>query len=91
MFIVQGNLPYYVKDDFKVMYPCEIDAFSYNVDFKSPLTVVKVDCVMTDSEIRAKFGIFAVDGWDKTNNKIKKISNKTVSSKVGTNYSSTKK
>lgn len=81
MFIVDKGLPYYISEDYKKMYPCEIDAFSYSVDFSKPISVLLIDCVLTDNEVRAKLGIVAVDGWDKANNKIVKVSNKTVSSK----------
>lgn len=79
MFIINKNLPYYIKDD--KIYPCIITATAYKVDFKSPNKKPnKIDCILTDEEVRAKLGIRLVDGWDAVNNKVKKVSNKKVSS-----------
>lgn len=82
MFIICNGLPYFVKiNDMTKMYPCEIDAFSYKVDFnKSLITPTKIQSVMTDEEIRAKFNIIPIDDWDNENNKLIAVSNKKITS-----------
>ncbi len=82
MFIIHNGLPYYVKqDNMAKMYPCEIDAFSYKVDFsKGIITPNKIQSVMTDGEIRAKFNIIPINGWDNVKNTLITVTNKKVSS-----------
>ena len=82
MFVVRNGLPYFIKgENDKMVYPCEIDAFSYRVDYTKGVPSPKdIKSIMTDSEIRAKFNIVPIDGWDSENNKLITVTNKKVSS-----------
>lgn len=81
MFVVYNDLPYYINGEANKMYPCTISAFGYVVNFAKPMGVpARVDSIMTDSEIRKRFNIRVVDGWDKAKDRPKRVSNKTVSS-----------
>jgi hypothetical protein len=81
MFVVQKGLPYFCSNG--KLYACTIDAFNLTVDFKKPIAKTEpITYTLNENELRNKFGIYKVDSWDSVNNKVIKISNKTVSSMV---------
>ena len=83
MFIVNNNLPYYINEDRTKIFPCEIDGFSYKVYFEKPLSApTHISSIMTYEEIKKRFNVVIVDGWDKVKDIPKKVSNKKVSSYI---------
>ncbi len=68
MFIIKDKLPYYLSSDYKKIYPCKIDAFSYTVDFATGEAATSIDAALTENEVRQRLGIYVVKG-EKTTNK----------------------
>lgn len=74
-----GSMPYYITSD--KAFPCSISADKVLVDFKTEREKPNpLGAIYTESEIKQKLGIFLVDSWNKEQQKVVKISNKTVSS-----------
>ncbi|RHT97934.1 MULTISPECIES: hypothetical protein [Erysipelotrichaceae] len=62
-------------------FPCAVSANRVEVDFKNPVDKVDANgCIYTESEIRKRLNIKMIDSWDAENEKVVKVSNKTVSS-----------
>lgn len=62
-------------------FPCSVSANRVEVDFKNPVDKVDANgCIYTESEIRKRLNIKMIDSWDAENEKVVKVSNKTVSS-----------
>ena len=77
-FVIKDNLPYIVGND--KIYPCEVSATQVRTDKNHPMPMPKDAVLYTYSEILGKFGICLVDGWNATQQKVVKVSNKVVSS-----------
>lgn len=83
-FTIIDGLPYILgkpndKDEITEMREVEVSAMyvrAGDLTHKLP----KVYDILTETEVKAKLGIFKVDGWDKVNNKIVKTTNKVISS-----------
>lgn len=76
----KNNLPFYT--DGKNSFPCAISASEVIVDWESKEQLVKenVKSYMNESEIKHYCGVRLVDAWDSRKQKIKKVSNKVVTS-----------
>lgn len=62
-------------------FSCAVSANRVEVDFKNPVDKVDANgCIYTESEIRKRLNIKMIDSWDAENEKVVKVSNKTVSS-----------
>lgn len=80
-YLIFKDKPYFTAKN--KVYPCSVSADVVTVDFKNPIKLTKdfsFDCFYTENEIKKKLGVFIVDTWDVQNNKVVKVSNKTVSS-----------
>ena len=75
----QGHRALY--EEVQKPFPCSVSANRVEVDFKNPVDKVDANgCIYTESEIRKRLNIKMIDSWDAENEKVVKVSNKTVSS-----------
>ena len=78
-YIMHNSKPYYF--DGTKAYPCTITGDSITVQFDKPLsdTVTPTE-ILNEHLIRHKLGIKMIDGWDDVEDKVIKVTNKTVTS-----------
>ena len=78
-YIMHNAKPYYF--DGTKAYPCSISGDSITVQFDKPLSesIVPTE-ILNEHLIRHKLGIKMIDGWDELENKVIKVTNKTISS-----------
>ena len=79
-FYIKDGLPYYT--DGTKGYPCSVAADLIQVKFDAGTTISQSDikCILTEDEVKHALGIKFVTDWDASENKQKKITNKTVTS-----------
>lgn len=78
-YIIHNSKPYYY--DGTRAYPCSISGDKITVQFDKPLSdSITPTEILNESLMRHKLGVMMIDGWDSKNQKVIKVSNKTVTS-----------